>query len=544
MAYISQITLPSSSTYILKDAELRAAVGIKDYAENTAYSKNDYLFYNGKLYIVNADITSSANTQFSDVNTTETTVNDDINAKYNELKGLIAGGVHYRGKVDEDITTLYDGASTNPIAIQDGSSGYIEYTAVAGDLVIQDEYTSTGTGEYYAQEYIFDGDHWNELGYNGVLGDLAFADSATAEGVSLSVATEASYTPEGSIEVTLTDASAASDVLFTRDNYTPAGEVSVSLNALTQTPTAASVTRGDYTPSGSIEVTNPTVTISTDAQVGDVSVITGVAAGGTDTLNKVSAGTAVAVATTDTAVAVAYQMKNTTGYATSFTTNGIKDVAVATETTSPEFSVPTNAISGGTISTDATTGSAVVTGVSVAEAANSLFYGATVRNETLSFSTAALSTGKLGFTGTAATSQGYKLSKTNADTANVGVDTKDIIPAKSNGTITPVTVGDSVTVIKNSGLSSAYVKATATNGAASFTGNKETGLKVTSVEYDKATANGATGSFTGTPEENLKITSGTYYKQVVDTKTFTGTPDTISSTGTATGDVTVYPDSD
>ena len=238
MADISKIKI-GGTVYKLKDAQLRAALGIVDYAANTAYSKGDYLYYNGNLYIVNADITAGDNTQFSDLSTSALDVNADINAKYNELKGLIAGGVHYRGKVEESQTTLYDGASTNPIAIQDGSGGYITYTAVAGDLVIQDEYTSGGTGEYYAQEYIYDGGIWNELGYNGVLGELAFADTAYTE-----------YQPQGTVEVTLgTLTQTPTEATLTKVDYTPAGSVEVTL---TPTATAADLTKGDYTPQGSV----------------------------------------------------------------------------------------------------------------------------------------------------------------------------------------------------------------------------------------------------------------------------------------------------
>ena len=238
MADISKIKI-GGTVYKLKDAQLRAALGIVDYAANTAYSKGDYLYYNGNLYIVNADITAGDNTQFSDLSTSALDVNADINAKYNELKGLIAGGVHYRGKVEESQTTLYDGASTNPIAIQDGSGGYITYTAVAGDLVIQDEYTSGGTGEYYAQEYIYDGGIWNELGYNGVLGEPTEASIDYGD-----------YTPQGTVEVTLgTLTQTPTEATLTKVDYTPAGSVEVTL---TPTATAADLTKGDYTPQGSV----------------------------------------------------------------------------------------------------------------------------------------------------------------------------------------------------------------------------------------------------------------------------------------------------
>lgn len=72
MADISQITLPSGSTYNIKD--------------------------------------STARQQISD------------------LTGQLTGAVHFRGLTSSEIT---DGAATNPITIDDKS-----YTAIAGDVVI------------------------------------------------------------------------------------------------------------------------------------------------------------------------------------------------------------------------------------------------------------------------------------------------------------------------------------------------------------------------------------------------------------------------
>ena len=72
MADISQITLPSGSTYQIKDATARQQI---------------------------------------------------IN-----LTGQLTGAVHYRGLTSSEIT---DGATTNPIIIDDKS-----YTAIAGDVII------------------------------------------------------------------------------------------------------------------------------------------------------------------------------------------------------------------------------------------------------------------------------------------------------------------------------------------------------------------------------------------------------------------------
>lgn len=75
MADISKITLPSGSTYDLKDAQAR----------------NDIA----------------------------------------DIQRAISGGIHFRG---ETTTALTDGATTNPITINGNS-----YTAVSGDLVLYDE---------------------------------------------------------------------------------------------------------------------------------------------------------------------------------------------------------------------------------------------------------------------------------------------------------------------------------------------------------------------------------------------------------------------
>ena len=514
MPYISQITLPTGGTYVLKDAQLRAAVGIKDYAEGVAYSKNDYLFYNGKLYIVNADITELNNTQFSDVNTTETTVNDDIKAKYNELKELIAGGVQYRGYTT---TELADGDTTNPITI----NGEL-YTAHAGDLVIYAGHSGSAGPQDRDREFIFNDTMWNEFGSTGVLKALAFADTASGSLTNGTASVSADYTPRGSVSVTLTDDSTASNVSFTR---------------------------GNYTPEGTIKVTNPTIAIASGS-TGDVTVITGVANDGTDTINKVTAGTQIKVATkaanpttvgnadVDTAVTVATGLKTGEGYATTFTTNGIKSATIAEASTGAEFNVPTNAISDVTLTSSATTSTGAVSyleGTALKDKTTYTGYdteflnNVTVNGETLVIGKANVglvnTTKYMTAPTTAAVTKGYKVATESANTARVDVDTDSITPAKAASTeiysvgdeetITPAIVGDAVTVIKSTGLDSTKLGATATNGSATFVGKEEA---------------------------DLKVTGGTYYKQVVGNASFAGTQDTIDSTGTATGTVTVTPD--
>ena len=71
-------------------------------------------------------------------------------------------------------TALTDGATTNPITINDES-----VTASAG-----------GVAQYNGTEFAFDGTNWQLLG-DGTLGSLAYQNSASA-----------SYTPAGTISVT------------------------------------------------------------------------------------------------------------------------------------------------------------------------------------------------------------------------------------------------------------------------------------------------------------------------------------------------------
>ena len=106
-------------------------------------------------------------------------------ADIESLQSAVAGGTHYIGKTTSNIV---DGSTTNPVVI-----GGEDVTAVAGDIVIKDP--ASGASET-ALEYIFDGTKWSELGSTGHLKGLAYQDQATG-----------SYTPAGSVSVTLSGTS-------------------------------------------------------------------------------------------------------------------------------------------------------------------------------------------------------------------------------------------------------------------------------------------------------------------------------------------------
>lgn len=149
MADISKITLPSGTTYNLKDEKAR-----------------------------------------NDIQT---------------IQSGLAGGVKLIGTTT---TPLTDGATTNPITINDNS-----VTAVAGNLV-----------RYNQGEYLFDGTSWAFMGDLSSLGDLAYKDSASG-------------------------------------SFTPAGTISLRSEDLAVTVSKAESGIATYTPEGS--VTAPTISVKT-----------------------------------------------------------------------------------------------------------------------------------------------------------------------------------------------------------------------------------------------------------------------------------------
>lgn len=181
MADISQITLPSGSTYNIKDATARELIA--------------------------------------------------------SIETSITGAMSYVGVTT---TALSDGATTNPITINDSS-----HTAKAGDVAI-----------YGDKEFVFNGTVWNEFGDMGSLRALAFKDSASG-----------TYTPAGSVsQPTFTGTPGDIDI-----SATPTGTVSKPTFSGTQatitvsgTPTGsvtiskAATGTANYTPEGT--VSQPTFT--------------------------------------------------------------------------------------------------------------------------------------------------------------------------------------------------------------------------------------------------------------------------------------------
>lgn len=235
MANISQITLPSGSTYDIKDATARA------------------------------DILT--------------------------LQNSITGGIHYIGVTTSNIS---DGDSTNPISI-----GGKNVTAVAGDLVIKGdlefiwggttpawhEFGSTGSLKALAFKDSASGSYTPA----GTVSKPTFSGTK-ASGLKVSGAdatgTNITYTPKGSVSQPIFEGTAGT----ASATYTPAGSVTVKAGGNTSYTPAGTVSQptfkgtaatiavsggtgtATYTPTGSVSKPDITVTPSTTT----VNSITGV----------------------------------------------------------------------------------------------------------------------------------------------------------------------------------------------------------------------------------------------------------------------------
>lgn len=112
-----------------------------------------------------ADISKITGLNGTTYNVKDAEAREDIE----ELQHALSGGIKFIG---ETTTVLTDGATTNPITINGES-----VTVVSGDLVA-----------YGANEFLFDGTKWIEMGSIGSLGALAYKNSASG-----------SFTPTGNV---------------------------------------------------------------------------------------------------------------------------------------------------------------------------------------------------------------------------------------------------------------------------------------------------------------------------------------------------------
>lgn len=251
-----------------------------------------------------------------------------------------------------------------------------------GDMVI----TSTG------KEWLYDGEAWREVGDEtayvpkttsvaGIALSTDISVSALQNALSLAALaykssasgsltnyvnglTGADYTPEGSVNVSLSQTATAATL--TSADYTPEGSVSVEV---TNTATSAVLTSADYTPEGTVSVTPTTTTFYQVASVGTAPSLT------ESKYNFATEGITAAIDSTDTEMLV-FSTANTSQaiYSTNWnageaTTLASEATTVATGISSASFTgskVVDFQVTGVTYSKASATAAATFTGSKVA----------------------------------------------------------------------------------------------------------------------------------------------------------------------------------
>lgn len=212
------------------------------------------------------------------------TTYDIVDAGARELIQELNGYTSYLGITT---TALSDGSTTNPIKI-----GTDNVTAKNGNIV-----------NYGSKEFIFNGTSWQEFGDLSGLGGLAFKDSASGsykpEGTvsqptftGKSMTSTGKFTPEGTVTLvpgakqvnaivsettdhgnvpsytpkgTISQPTFTGKSMTSTGKFTPEGSVNASLTGTTRTlnvviTTGAASVAGTYTPSGTIS--EPTITVT------------------------------------------------------------------------------------------------------------------------------------------------------------------------------------------------------------------------------------------------------------------------------------------
>lgn len=373
---------------------------------------------------------------------------------------MAAGTIKIKGTSK---TALTDGATTNPIYLDDGTSTGVSYTAIGNDAVF-----------YGNKEFVFDGTTWHEFGDMSGIGEMGKVDQGTVtikpKGTNAASSVSfATHTTDKVLGEATTFTNAASSVSF--GNHTTATVLKSSVTATV--PKTSSTTKylsvsGSVATSGSAltDLGDPTTDSFVKSYPGTTSKLTTTSVTGvqssTTTASKATAGTAVAVAKAGTAVTTA------TG-------------SLGTETTT--------------------------------RTANTPMWGASVENETLSFTFKPLST-------------------------------TSVTPAVSNGNITPYTFADVTVPIKNSSATTVATGAVAAGSSGATvmtglgtptTGNGVTGYSPSSSTFAKtvsASLSSASSTSTGAVKYVESVsTSGT---DAVTFATSGNTADAITALGAGT----------
>ena len=265
---LGRVKLPNNTVYALVDVDGREMIA-PTFASTASYSAGDYVIYRDpsadpavdNLYVFNAGHTGA----WTGNDVTQVTVTSEIKRALE----TISGGIHYRGKTT---SKLYEGSTLNPIIIN-GSSTPVE----AGDMVTEDVpnvAVTYATGTAYAKgDYVKYGNAYYQVN--------------TAITAAQNTSWEAVADKMGLVK-------GSPMFIWAEGQWTMLSGVGDGLGDLAYKDSAS----GTYTrPSGTGSVTIKNVSVSQKAL--DTTSIKGVA--GTDTVSKMTAGTAVAVATVGTA---------------------------------------------------------------------------------------------------------------------------------------------------------------------------------------------------------------------------------------------------
>ena len=192
------------------------------------------------------------------------------------LTTLAGSAINYRGKTKSPI---YDGCSDANIQLYTINYGpeinglpqieetYTNYTAIRGDLVIQDK--KSDDTSINPIEYIWDGEVWQKFGSANEFGIFAYCDGATVTITPRGTISTPTFTGAavrlvtGNIAVPKTYTSTFSNgVANGSTQYTPAGTITTTTATTenkTTTVSAASSGTATYTPQGTVSKPNITL---------------------------------------------------------------------------------------------------------------------------------------------------------------------------------------------------------------------------------------------------------------------------------------------
>ena len=147
LAKLGRVQLPSGNTYALIDVDGRAMIA-PNFSSEASYTVGDHVIYGDNLYRFKANHSGEWNDNHADI--------VSVDSEIKRIENAIQGGISFIGKTT---TSLYDGATTNPITINGASvtvtSGNFFELAISmpiGTATITDQIHPTITREMDSQQ--------------------------------------------------------------------------------------------------------------------------------------------------------------------------------------------------------------------------------------------------------------------------------------------------------------------------------------------------------------------------------------------------------